>query len=39
MLGKLIPRATFTEIEQAGHFVQEDAGGEIVTKFLTASSP
>ena len=35
---QLIPRATFAEIEQAGHFLQEDASGEIVTKFLTASN-
>ena len=33
---QLIPRATFSEIEHAGHFLQEDAGGEIVTKCLNA---
>ena len=33
----LIPTATFDEIPNAGHFCQEDAGPEIVTKFLTVS--
>jgi len=31
---KMIPGATFDEIEQAGHFCQEDAGGEIVARLL-----